>query len=113
MTFNLALLIIIGALMLYWQDSLRVRERVLAACKRFATQMDVQFLDQTVFADKVRLARDKRDGRMKIRRHYHFEFSRDGISRLQGEAITLGHTLIHLDMDMPEGRVIEPPTRLQ
>lgn len=82
----------LGLLGWYWFSGIRVRELAIAAARRASETGDVQFLDQTVALRRVSLSRDK-EGRWRIWRQYHFEFSRDGLSRETGHIIMLGHRL--------------------
>lgn len=72
----------------------------MRACK----DAGVQWLDQAVQLERVRLRRD-RHGRMALERWYRFEYSRDGESRHAGRLILLGQQLTGLYGPSPE-----PPT---
>ena len=94
-----AFLLFAGLATLFWQQSLRVRERALDegvdACKRHG----LQFLDQSVACISIRPARAG-DGRLVLRRIYRFEFSEDGVNRRAGHIVMLG--------DEPESLTMEP-----
>ena len=82
-------IVLIGAGIVLWIDSLRARERAVeagrSACKRYA----LQFLDDTV--SFARLARAREDeGQLRIRRTYTFEFSDTGNNRRNGAIVMLG-----------------------
>ena len=96
----------IGVVFWYWSDSLRTREQALRVCAGACRQMGVQLLDQTVVVRRLRLGRDA-GGHVRLRRHYGFEFSIDGIDRYRGHAVMLGRFLVHLEMDHPDGPVIQ------
>jgi len=73
----------------FWVDSLRARERALAAGRAACQRSDLQLLDETVSGASVRLARDA-EGRLKIRRVFVFEFSDTGNNRRRGSITLLG-----------------------
>ena len=93
-----AAIVLIGAGIFFWLDSLRARERAVqagrAACQRHA----LQFLDDTVSFTRVRLARDD-GGQLKIARTYVFEFSDTGNNRRHGAIVMLGGELQHLQLE--------------
>jgi hypothetical protein len=77
---------------LYWYDSLRARERALAAGRAACDREQVQFLDETVALSALRVGRDG-EGRLRLRRFYAFEFSdpllEGGNNRRDGSVIML------------------------
>lgn len=76
----------------YWYDSLRVRERAIAAGRAACEREQVQFLDETVALSALRLGRDE-GGRLRLRRRYAFEFSdplyEGGNNRRDGSVVML------------------------
>jgi hypothetical protein len=100
MTTAIVLLALLAAIVWFWIDSLGARETAVAAGQRACAQINVQFLDQSVAAGRVRLGRDPR-GRLQFRRVFLFEFSRDGGDRRRGRVVTLGRRVetINLDQD--------------
>ena len=83
-----ALAVLVGAAW-FWLDSLRARERAVAAGRAACARYGLQFLDETVAFVRLRPARDE-DGRLRLRRTYAFEFSDTGDNRRQGMIVTLG-----------------------
>ncbi len=83
---------------LFWADSLRVRERALAAGRRACERYGVQLLDETVVFASLRLARDD-EGRVRLRRTYRFEFSDTGDNRRHGAIVMLGPELADLQLE--------------
>lgn len=83
---------------LFWADSLRVRERALAAGRRACERYGVQLLDETVAFASLRLARDE-DGRVRLKRTYRFEFSDTGDNRRHGAIVMLGPELADLQLE--------------
>jgi hypothetical protein len=73
----------------FWVDSLRARERALAAGRAACERNGLQLLDETVAGAGLRLARDEA-GRMRIRRVFVFEFSDNGNNRRRGSIVVLG-----------------------
>ena len=76
----------------FWIDSLRARERALAAGRGACERNSLQLLDETVQFAKLRLARDE-EGRLRLRRTYTFEFSDTGNNRRHGAIVMLGGDL--------------------
>src|SRR5579862_6049506 len=91
-------LVLIVAAALFWADSLRARERALAAGRAACERYGVQLLDETVAASALRLARD-RDGRLRIRRVFAFEFSDTGNNRRHGSVVILGAQVQDLQLE--------------
>lgn len=73
----------LGAAVAVWLDALRAREAALDAGREACMRYGVQFLDDTVAFVRLRLARDE-EGRLRLVRHYSFEFSEDRSSRRSG-----------------------------
>ena len=106
---TLILLALVGAALWFWIDTLGAREQALRAASNLCAQVDVQFLDQTVALSRLGLGRDSR-GRLQVRRTYGFEFSTDGVSRRKGSAVTLGRLIESVQLDHPDGRIIQSRT---
>jgi hypothetical protein len=92
-----AIALAVGA-MWFWFDSLRARERAVAAGRSACGRYGLQFLDETVAFVRLRPARDD-DGRLRLRRTYVFEFSDTGDNRRQGVIVTLGSDLADVQME--------------
>ena len=84
-----AAIVLIVAGLVFWIDSLRARERALAAGRAACERNGLQFLDETVAGASLRLARDDA-GRMKLKRVFVFEFSDTGNNRRRGSVTLLG-----------------------
>jgi len=84
-----AAILLIAALGLFWVDSLRARERALAAGRAACERNGLQLLDETVSGAGLRLARNE-DGELRIRRVFVFEFSDNGNNRRRGSVVVLG-----------------------
>ena len=84
-----AAILLIAALGLFWVDSLRARERALAAGRAACDRNGLQLLDETVSGAGLRLARNE-NGELRIRRVFVFEFSDNGNNRRRGSVVVLG-----------------------
>jgi hypothetical protein len=93
-----AAVLLIGAGIFFWLDSLRARERALAAGRTACERYAVQFLDDTVVFARLRLARDE-DGQLRLARTYTFEFSDTGNNRRHGAIVMLGAEMQDLQLE--------------
>jgi hypothetical protein len=93
-----AAIVAIGVGVAFWVDTLRVRERALAAGRRACERYGVQLLDETVQFSRLHLARDE-EGRLRLRRTYTFEFSETGDNRRHGAIVMLGGELQDLRLE--------------
>jgi hypothetical protein len=80
-------------------DGIRVREVALRAGRDYCRNIGVQFLDETVSRQRIRLARD-RAGQLRIERGYGFEFTSDGERRYSGEITMLGSRLREVQVQL-------------
>jgi len=93
-----AAIVLIAAGALLWLDSLRARERAVAAGRSACERYNVQLLDDTVAIARMRLGRDD-EGELRIARTYTFEFTETGNNRRQGAIQMLGHELRDLQLE--------------
>ena len=93
-----AAVLLIIAVVYFWIDSLRARERALAAGRGACERYGVQLLDETVQFAKLRLARDG-EGSLRLRRTYTFEFSDTGNNRRHGAIVMLGADLQDMQLE--------------
>jgi len=93
-----AAIVLIVAGIFFWIDSLRARERALAAGRSACKRYGVQLLDETVQFAQLRLARDD-EGRLRLRRSYRFEFSDTGDNRRHGAIVMLGGELQDMQLE--------------
>ncbi|MEO0437492.1 MAG: DUF3301 domain-containing protein [Pseudomonadota bacterium] len=89
---DIAILGGILTILAYAFTATRVRELAVLAARRSTKTADVQLLDQTVALSRVSMSRD-RNGSWRIWRQYRFEYSRDGVTREDGQIIMLGREL--------------------
>jgi hypothetical protein len=95
---EVAAIVLLGAGIFLWLDSLRARERALAAGRAACQRYALQFLDDTVSFARIRLGRDQ-DGQLRISRTYTFEFSDTGNNRRHGAIVMLGGELQDLHLE--------------
>ena len=103
MTLNLGeilVILVIGGYGVYLFQALRIKELALAAARRACQQRGVQLLDQTVSIKRISMSRDEQ-GRWRVWRQYHFEYSVEGLERERGHVIMLGNRLHGLVMSEP------------
>ena len=93
-----AAIVLIALGIFFWVDSLRARERALAAGRNACERYGVQLLDATVQFARLRVARDD-EGRVRLRRTYTFEFSDTGDNRRHGAIVMLGGELQDLQLE--------------
>jgi len=101
----IVLLLLVTAAFLFWNDSLRARDRMLETCARVCRELKLQFLDETVALDSLRLTRSAR-GWPEFVRIYGFEFSGTGNDRWQGRATLSGRRVLSVQFDHPQGVTI-------
>lgn len=94
----LFLIICLGLILWFWQDSLRAREKAKDACLRACRSYGVQLLDDTVALDKLWLRRND-IGRLCLERRYTFEFTGNGAQRSGGLIVMLGARVDILALD--------------
>lgn len=103
---NIIALLILASIIWFWFDSTRTKEIASYAAAKACKEMRVQFLDQTVSLEKIKPARDYQ-GRLTFLRIYRFDFSIHGDQRFQGRAKMLGQKLLQVQLDKPDGLIIE------
>ncbi|MFA5123639.1 DUF3301 domain-containing protein [Zavarzinia sp.] len=94
-----------------WLDSLKARETAVAAAKAACNAEQLLLLDDTVAIQRLSLGRD-REGVMRIRRSYDFEYSDTGNDRRAGSIAMLGNRVLVINLNLteaPEGKVIRGP----
>ena len=103
--FAIVLLLLAAAGFLFWNDSLRARDRMLQTCARLCRELKLQFLDETVALTSISLARSAR-GWPEFVRVYSFEFSGTGQDRWTGRATLVGRRVLSVQLDHPQGVTI-------
>ena len=103
--FAILLLLVVAAAFMFWNDSLRARDRMLETCARVCRELKVQFLDETVALESLTLTRGA-SGWPQFIRVYSFEFSGTGNDRWQGRATLVGRRVQSVQLDHPQGITI-------
>jgi hypothetical protein len=80
---SLTLLVIIGLLVWFWQDSLKSRDIAIQVARTSCRQQELQLLDGTVSLQTIRPYYRSCDD-YGLKRTYVFDYSGDGISRQTG-----------------------------
>jgi hypothetical protein len=78
-------------------DALRSREHANDAMRRACEARRYFFLDDTVSLHSLQPFRDD-DGRVRLRRVYHFQFSDTGHNRRNGSIALVGNRVVALDV---------------
>ena len=86
---ELLVIVLLGLAALYLFSAIRVRELALQAVLRASDRDDFQLLDQSVHIQRLSLSKDD-VGRWRVWHQYRFDYSYDGVQRLDGHVIMLG-----------------------
>ena len=89
----LILMCVFAAGFFYWSAARAAAERAERVGRNACGAAGVQWLDQTVHADGLRLRRG-RDGRLGFERSFRFEYSIDGSDRYIGRMVLRGDDLV-------------------
>jgi hypothetical protein len=89
-TSGLLLLVLLGLIVWFWQNTLKARELALRAARDTCLSQQLQLLDGSVTFQRIALRRSHR-GRMTLQRTFQFAYSEDGHDRRAGFVITLGN----------------------
>lgn len=89
---EILVVVLFGLACAYLLSAHRVRELAIQAVGRASRADDFQLLDQSVHIQRVSLSRDD-NGQWRVWRQYRFDYSFDGVERLQGTVIMLGKRL--------------------
>lgn len=100
------LFIIVISVAWFWYNGSRAHEQAEIAARRGCQQHGVQLLDETVVLEKIRPRRG-RDGQMRVRREYSFEFTGEGELRLKGQVVVFAGRAYELQLHFPSGTTYE------
>ena len=89
---DLAILVVLGAIPVYWFNAMRAKELARRFGREACGRSGLIFLDDTVVLTKTRVRRD-REGRLRIYREYRYEFTSDGTRRYRGEIVLMGRNV--------------------
>ena len=104
--FQLVSLLLLGAVVWFWFDSLKARESGLAAARRACQREGLQFLDETVVGHGFKFARDDK-GHLVLRRGFDFEYSLSGDDRYLGAVIIEGRDIVLVDTTQHRSHVVD------
>ena len=93
---TISLLVLLAAVW-FWLDSFKAREAAIRAARAACDAEDLLLLDDTVALGSLRPQRDEQ-GRLRLRRVYHFEYSDTGDNRRNGHVTLLGSELVMLHL---------------
>lgn len=93
---TISLLVLLVAVW-FWLDSFKAREAAIRAARAACDAEHLLLLDDTVALGLLRPQRDEQ-GRLRLRRVYHFEYSDTGDNRRNGYATLLGSELLMLHL---------------
>jgi hypothetical protein len=93
--YDLALLIPVILLVIYWWRSSEQHAVAVAAARDYCRERDLQLLDETLQFRRMRLERDAR-GNKRLCRIYEFDYSRDGKDRHSGEIILSAYIVLRV-----------------
>ena len=87
------LLLAVALAYAWWSSARQAAERAEIVGRNACQAAGVQWLDQTVHADGLRLRR-RRDGWLGLERSFRFEYSHDGMDRQRGRMVFHGTRLV-------------------
>ena len=93
-------LAIIGAVLMFWRNTLRAREEAIRVSRAACKARGYQFIDDTVSLARLGVARGAQSWLL-LRRSYEFEFSADGFDRFVGTVVLVGNRVE--SVYLPEG----------
>ena len=93
---TISLLVLLAAVW-FWLDSFKAREAAIRAARAACDAEHLLLRDDTVALGSLRPQRDEQ-GRLRLRRVYHFEYSDTGDNRRNGYATLLGSELLMLHL---------------
>lgn len=88
-------ILVAGALIWFWLDSLKAREIGVRAAQAACAEEGLQFLDESVVGRLEGFGRDDA-GHLRLRRSYLFEYSDTGDNRRRGSVSLLGQQIVLL-----------------
>jgi len=102
---ELLAVLVLGAVVWFWFDSLKAREAGLDAARRACLREGLQFLDETVVGHGIRFERDDK-GHLILRRGFDFEYSLSGDDRYRGAVVIEGRDVVLVDTAQHRSRVV-------
>ena len=94
---EIATLLVVALAGWFVWDTLRAREIANRAMRAACEERGFLFLDDTVSLHSIRLVREE-DGRVRLRRHYEFQYSDTGHNRRNGSITFVAARIVALDV---------------
>lgn len=85
---NVLILLLLGAVVFFWVDSVRAKEVATTKAKELCSRYQVQFLDDSAALARLRLGRTSAG--LRFQRSFNFGYYRDDLGRRQGNLTLLG-----------------------
>ena len=104
-SFEILLVLLLGAVAWFWLDSLKVREAAIDAARTACTVDGLMLLDDTVAVSHMAFARNE-NGRLTLKRTYDFEYSDTGDNRRKGSVMLVGRHVVLLNVGSREPPVV-------
>lgn len=92
MAFSIVVFVLASACVVWWFSATEARERARAHAQAACARAGVQLLDATVMLRRLRVRRAAEG--LVLERRYVFEFSPDGVNRVQGHIDLRGRDLV-------------------
>jgi hypothetical protein len=102
----LVVMIVAASVFAFWSAGRAAAERAVALGRDACRTAGVQWLDDTVHASGLRLARGD-DGRLGFERTFRFEYSHDGNDRHVGRMVLRGTRLVSFAGPVRAANVVE------
>lgn len=106
--FEIFSLLLIGAVVWLWLDSLKARDSAISAARNACGSEGMMLLDDTVAIASLKPDRDG-DGQLRLKRVYEFEYSDNGNNRRKGSLVLQGHRVLIVNIGLrlvPDERVL-------
>jgi len=90
---SLLFIVVLVVVALYWHNSMQSKTYAVKYARKECEKESAQLLDQTVQRTRLSFSRDKND-QWRVWREYRFDYSIDGVNRLEGRLVILGYRLV-------------------
>lgn len=90
---SIIFIIALVAVALYWYNAMQSKTYAVQYARRECEKEGAQLLDQTVQRIRLSFSRD-RNNQWRVWREYRFDYSIDGVNRLEGRLVILGYRLV-------------------
>jgi hypothetical protein len=97
---NLLGILVLALIVLLWLDGARARELATAVVDQLCRRRGYQLLDDTVALRRMGIAAGP--GGLRLKRLFRFDYSVEGVGRLQGHILLHGTQVTHVDLAEPE-----------